>query len=309
MSKIPFILITGFLGSGKTSLLKYILSTIGNTSRIAIVQNEFAPGQVDSSELKKSKQPFNLLEINNGSVFCACLLDDFIVRLAEFTQHYNPEVIFLEATGLADPIALAQILQSPEVEPHLFLAGAITVVDCVHFEQSHQYLKQVRHQVQIADLILFNKSDLKSPDEQLHYQIRQWNPFAGLHNSKMGFFQGLDQVIIKLWNSQVTVSSRFKDDKHPLGTERAAIGSCVIRTQKQLSVEQITDFHQRNLHQIYRMKGYLKAQNNRFLAIQSIFNNLEIKEIANWWGPTELIVIGPGITPGQIAKDLLKTPS
>ena len=76
IGKIPLILITGFLGSGKTSLLKQILRETGSEKRIAIVQNEFAPGRVDSNELQSTGFPFDLLEVNNGSVFCACLLDD-----------------------------------------------------------------------------------------------------------------------------------------------------------------------------------------------------------------------------------------
>ena len=85
LKKIPFILITGFLGSGKTSLLKQILQTIGSETKIAIVQNEFAPGKSDSVELQNQDKVFDLLEVNNGSVFCACQLDNFVSRLDETT--------------------------------------------------------------------------------------------------------------------------------------------------------------------------------------------------------------------------------
>ena len=94
LKKIPLVLITGFLGSGKTSLLRQILHSAGKSGKVAIVQNEFAPGRVDSAELESTGVKFNLLEINNGSVFCAGLLDDFISRLEEFIQLYKPQIIF-----------------------------------------------------------------------------------------------------------------------------------------------------------------------------------------------------------------------
>ena len=103
MGKTPFFLITGFLGSGKTTFLKMITTQFGNKLRIGIVQNEFAPGAVDGTELKNSGSSFEILEVNNGSVFCVCLLGSFIKSLSEFVETHQPDMLFLEASGLSDP--------------------------------------------------------------------------------------------------------------------------------------------------------------------------------------------------------------
>ena len=108
---IPFYIVTGWLGSGKTTLLKNILSKYGNKTRIAVIQNEFAPTGVDGKELKDTGQPFELIEVNNGSVFCVCQLDNFTEALDKLALDYNPDVIFLESSGLADPISIAEILR------------------------------------------------------------------------------------------------------------------------------------------------------------------------------------------------------
>lgn len=108
----PFYIVTGWLGSGKTTLLKKILTKFGNTKRIAVIQNEFAPSGVDGHELKNTGKPFQLIEINNGSVFCVCQLDNFMGVLEKLTNEYKPEAIYLESSGLADPISIAEILQS-----------------------------------------------------------------------------------------------------------------------------------------------------------------------------------------------------
>ena len=94
--KIPFFLVTGFLGSGKTTFLKRILDNFALSKKIAIIQNEFAPANVDGKELKNLGKPFQILEINNGSVFCVCLLNDFVQSLEAFLEETKPEAIFLE---------------------------------------------------------------------------------------------------------------------------------------------------------------------------------------------------------------------
>ncbi len=66
---IPFFIVTGWLGSGKTSLLRNVLNEYGDKKRIAVIQNEFASSGIDGIELKNSDNEFKLVEINNGSVF------------------------------------------------------------------------------------------------------------------------------------------------------------------------------------------------------------------------------------------------
>ena len=74
VKKIPFHIISGFLGSGKTTFLKRVIAKYGGQVNVGIIQNEFAPSNIDGAELRKSGNDFHLLEINNGSVFCVCLL-------------------------------------------------------------------------------------------------------------------------------------------------------------------------------------------------------------------------------------------
>lgn len=119
---ISFYLVTGFLGSGKTTFLKDILHTYSHKKRIAIIQNEFAPSGVDGNELNQSGYPFKLVEVNNGSVFCVCMLGNFIKSIENLIRDFHPEMIFPEASGLADPVNIIELLQKNNIknDPILF---------------------------------------------------------------------------------------------------------------------------------------------------------------------------------------------
>ncbi len=303
VEKIPFVLITGFLGSGKTSLLKHILTTYSKEKRIAVVQNDYAPGKTDSFELETTGRDFKLLEVNNGSVFCVCMLDTFISQLAIFIEEHKPEVIFLEATGLADPVSIGQMMQAPEVQKQLFLSNVWTVVDSVNFNRAHQFVQRVRHQIQIADLILLNKTDLNKPDEQFISTIRQWNPFAKLIETNYGFFPNIQDQL------QQSTKQSLQTDTPPAppvnSAGRPQIGSCVVRTQKVFTEKKIREFWEQHRNLIYRMKGYAKISNGEFLLVQTVFDQFEITTAKLWAGPTEIIFLGPGIEPKEFTQEFL----
>ena len=90
MQKIPFHIISGFLGSGKTTFLNKIIENYSDKYKLGIIQNEFAPANIDGTILKKSEKNFDLLEINNGSVFCVCLMGDFVRSLEKFIDNTTP---------------------------------------------------------------------------------------------------------------------------------------------------------------------------------------------------------------------------
>jgi G3E family GTPase len=178
MAKIPFYLVTGFLGSGKTTLLKRYLEQYADQRRIAVVQNEFAETNIDSRELQRTGKSFEVLEMNNGSVFCVCLLGDFIQALNQFILTHHPDVIILEASGLSDPISISQMLSAPALRNLVYLAHIYTVVDALNFEKTLQRVRRNRHQILTADTVVLNKSELVEDTSTIESVIKSINPFA-----------------------------------------------------------------------------------------------------------------------------------
>ncbi len=154
-------LITGFLGAGKTTFL-HQFTRLFPDQRISLVINEFGKAGVDGTLLQDLG--IELTEINNGSIFCACKLEQFEDAIRYLQEQRKPDLIFVEASGLADPTAVRGIFRQG-MFPGLEYAGAICLVDGVRFHKAYQTAKVCRMQLAISDLVLINKTDLASREQ------------------------------------------------------------------------------------------------------------------------------------------------
>ena len=102
------VLLTGFLGAGKTTFLNHILREYEN-SRVGMIVNEFSQTGVDGALIRRDIPGAEMVELNNGSIFCACIKDSFVDSLVALGQQ-DLEYVFVEASGLADPSSIASIL-------------------------------------------------------------------------------------------------------------------------------------------------------------------------------------------------------
>jgi G3E family GTPase len=303
LKKTPFILVTGFLGSGKTSLLGDLIRRYSGDLRIAVVQNEFSPGHVDGYSLKQAGNPFQLLEINNGSVFCACLLGDFISRLEPFIEEFRPDVIFLEATGLADPVSLGQVLQAPGLEDKIYLAGSWCLVDALNFSRIIGSVNRARHQIRIADIVWINKTDLVRETFEIRHKILEINPFARILETTFGSTSQIDlrEVIADPSGTVVSPQNKYPEVSEP----RPAIGSCVVRSTRFFREDLVRAFIGEKCGHLHRIKGYLRIDESDTMAIQTVFNDMYIRIIQGYEGPGELIAMGPDLNNREFSKQLL----
>lgn len=303
MSSIPFYLVTGFLGSGKTTLLKRILNEYADSKRIAVIQNEFADGNIDGKELRLSDKAFEILEINKGSVFCVCLLNDFIQSLNAFVEKYQPDIIILEASGLSDPIAIAQLLQSDKLQFAVHLAYIWCVIDAANYLKISKMSTRAVHQIRIADKVILNKIDIATDIETIIEKVNAINPLAQLvktqycatvidllnvHSSEKLISPGCsyaEHVAKKQLNKNNKVESSGRPD----------ISSVVIKTTKSISKDKLNLFLNKIKKNTIRIKGIVKLENNEMILVQSCFGETEFYPMDKYIGPTELIVIGENL--------------
>lgn len=155
-----FYLITGFLGAGKTTCLKTVLSHFPD-HKIRLIINEFGKTGLDGTLLRQKGA--ELAEIVNGSIFCVCRLDQFEDALDEALAA-QPDVIIVETSGLSDPGAIRSILSGVEQAGVLRYRGAICIVDALRFDKVIDTARACKKQLAIADLVLLNKCDMLSDE-------------------------------------------------------------------------------------------------------------------------------------------------
>ena len=156
---IDVILLTGFLGSGKTTFLNEMLPELAlKYQRTAVVINEFGSVGIDGRLV--DDQQTDLVELQNGSIFCVCIRDNFLGAMEKLAKELEPELVVIEATGVADPFEMGDFLAYPELEENYRLFGTITLVDAVNFPKVIQTMRAARAQAQAADVFLITKTDL-----------------------------------------------------------------------------------------------------------------------------------------------------
>jgi cobalamin biosynthesis protein CobW len=175
MRKIPATIVTGFLGAGKTSLLRHLLAH-AEGRRIALVINEFGELGIDRELLLgcgiESCSEDDVVELANGCL-CCTVAEDFLPALERLLDRAAPpEHILIETSGLALPKPLVQAFAWPEIKARVTVDGVIAVIDAAataegRFDSTTPELlhdNPLGDQLACADLVLVNKSDLAGPE-------------------------------------------------------------------------------------------------------------------------------------------------
>jgi G3E family GTPase len=155
---IPVCLITGFLGTGKTTLLKRLVEENRDRKWIYLV-NEFSALDVDGA-IVSGENP-DVVSIPGGSIFCKCLVTEFIGQMSKiYTNPSDAEGVVIEASGMADPRVISDMLKETGLGEYFELHNIVSVVEPRSFLRLIHTLPNIIHQIEAADLVLLNKCDL-----------------------------------------------------------------------------------------------------------------------------------------------------
>jgi cobalamin biosynthesis protein CobW len=201
LAKIPVTIVTGFLGAGKTTLIRHVLEQAGGR-RLALIINEFGDVGVDGTILQGCCPEENIVELANGCL-CCTVADDFVPAIeALLARSPRPEHIIVETSGLALPKPLVKAFDWPDIRTRLTVDGVIAVVDGAAVAEGrfaddparlaaqraadsaidHENpLEEVyEDQLLCADLVVLNKADLLDADavQRVSADIRATVPRA-----------------------------------------------------------------------------------------------------------------------------------
>ncbi len=175
MRKIPATIVTGFLGAGKTSLMRHLIAN-AEGRRLALVINEFGELGIDRELLLgagvASCTPNDVIELANGCI-CCTVAEDFLPALAKLLDRDTPpDHILIETSGLALPKPLLQAFNWPEVKARVTVDGVIAVIDAPavaagrfaattpELVHDNPFDEVFGDQLTCADLVVLNKTDL-----------------------------------------------------------------------------------------------------------------------------------------------------
>ncbi len=189
LAKIPVTVITGFLGSGKTTLIRHLMAN-SKGRRLAILVNEFGTVGVDGDILKSCADEDcpaeNIVELANGCI-CCTVADDFIPTIeALMAMPVRPDHILIETSGLALPKPLLKAFDWPAIRSRITVDGVIALADAEavaagrfaadvaavdaqrladdSIDHETPLAEVFEDQISCADIILMSKADLAGPD-------------------------------------------------------------------------------------------------------------------------------------------------
>ena len=200
---VPITLITGYLGSGKTTLINHILKN-ANNHKMAVIVNDLGEVNIDAELIQKggvvNSKDDNLVSLQNGCI-CCTLKKDLINQLADLVNMQRFDHILIEASGICEPVPIAQTIAYMEEEfkkqnlPDFYTLDAIiSVTDALRLRDEFrcgEVLQEVERgeedlenlviqQMEFCDIILLNKVDEISPEElrRVKLAIRAIQPKA-----------------------------------------------------------------------------------------------------------------------------------
>lgn len=245
---IEIYLITGFLGAGKTTFLKNFVR-LHASKKQRIIVNEFGKEGIDGELLREL--PVLIDEINNGSIFCSCRLEQFENVLKKAIAD-APEMIIIEASGLSDPTNIHKILNGANDKSYenATLAGCICLVDAVNFKKVISTAQICKKQLSVSDLVIINKADIASNEdiELTEKLIFDLYPMMKTHLTSFGEIKAewLEEISCKKEHTSKLIQTK------DLGLQKA-----LLRLNDSIDMFHLNKLLSMLVEESYRIKGFV----------------------------------------------------
>lgn len=307
---IPITIISGFLGSGKTTLINQVIKGSGlSPDEIIIIENEFGEEGIDHELLIHSKE--NIVQMNGGCICCSLrgdLLNALTATLDVFVkQGYPIKQVIIETSGISDPQPIIQtIVATPNLQPYFYLDSVIGVIDAENIEENLKHHEAMK-QIVMSDRLLISEKGVTNLESinQIKQQMKEVNPLAdsyvfSLNNTK----EELAKLVL---NNQLF--SQSVDNSHDEHHHHHDFESFIIEAEgsiKESLLHNWLSWLMMNYQDsIFRMKGFLNVAGQDFQTEIQGVNQLLNFNLTNRLSEThcnKLVIIGKNIDKNEISE-------
>ena len=286
-------LITGFLGAGKTTFLKNFVHRFDGR-KLWLIINDFGKIGVDAELLQKVNAV--KAEISNGSIFCACRLDKFEEALQQAIAD-EPEVILVEASGLADPTGVEKVLNQPEFS-EITYGGSVCLVDTPRLERVVHTARVLPKQLRVSSLVLLNKTDLASEEQirKARETVAGFNPYAKIRETRFGAFENS-------WLEEIYPLLSGEPDRLP----DIQLQKQLVKVEGDMTTEQLRSALDIMAEESWRIKGFVNLQGKHYL-VSCVGPSIQITETeeTNHCDNSLVLLAGPGMALRRAIREAVK---
>ena len=299
---VPFTILTGSLGAGKTTVLNRLLANPGGR-RIAVLVNELGRISIDSKLIVGASG--DVIELAGGCLCCKLdLRSDLWGGIVDIIERSSPDHVILETTGIAEPPALLTGLEHFAVREHVDPYGVVCALDAVAGPTTLGAHDEAQIQLVSADRVLVTKLDLagEAELEAVHAAARARNPDA-----ERASFPDTEEGnrAIAPW---LTSRGSPRSVKAPTGHRHRQIAAATFVADAPLATEPLLDAIRELAPTLLRVKGFVNVAGSERRAILSLASGRVELSSGEPWGTetprTELVLIGEGVSEEAIRRRL-----
>lgn len=287
-------LLSGFLGSGKTSLLMNLIAQLkAEGKKPAVLMNEFGSISIDSDTVS-NEENIPLKELLNGCICCTGSEQTEAQLQGLLEEYEHIDVILIETTGAAHPVEALDAVYSPLFAERLAIKGIVTVADSKRWLEREKLSPQIRslfmEQIRHAHLILANKTDLLTESELATITME-----LGNFNENAPIIQTVNADISFSFIEETLSNMKTISEKQVVSGKHLPLSSKLIVFDRSVEKDRFEDWVKSLPDTVYRMKGYvpLAGTKNPYL-FQYAYG------MVNWLPEyvkmePQLVVIGEGV--------------
>ncbi|MFE9274814.1 GTP-binding protein [Paenibacillus glucanolyticus] len=288
-TRIPVTVLSGYLGSGKTTVLNHVLHNREGL-KVAVIVNDMSEVNIDADlvrgEGSLSRTDEKLVEMSNGCI-CCTLREDLVQEVQKLAEEKRFDYILIESTGISEPVPVAQTFVYPDEVSGVQLSDLarldcmVTVVDANRFwkdfssgqslldrkealgeEDTREVVDLLIDQIEMCDVLLLNKCDLVSEEELTKVEgiLRKLQPSASIIRTVNGQVSPAKILNTGLFEFEKASQSpgwiqELQKEEHVPETDEYGISSFVYRRRRPFHPERLAEFMGDWPEEVVRAKG------------------------------------------------------